>query len=458
MRKFLLFFIVLVSISIWVFAEVTIHFKNGRNISGNLININKDEIAIAIASKSGIVQIKILKEEIDNINGFSFDEFYKANVIFDTKIYEEGKAQEQSFQEAIRLVEEKRKLKFLFEIKKEILNKNTFDEYFRKKVEKELKEEDIIKGEKLLVRLGLLDKGIEYKTFILDLFSKSIYAFYDFNENKIYFIKEIISSINPFIPNEVFLHELVHALQDQYIYLDRLEDNFKGLPSDTRVAIKSVIEGEATFVSYSIISDYIKKISKKYNNRLESLDLENFILEFMLLATKKISAANDRHLIAYLIFPYIRGALFIKYAFDNGGWELVDKLYKDLPLSTEQIFHPEKYFFIKDQPIYLEEKNFDFLTKEGFKKILSDRLGELTFYIILSKYLDDTLAKTIAAGWGNDYCYLYESKEQKAILIMDTIWDSTSDAEEFFKGIKALCDKKYSQLNWQTNKDFFIGE
>ncbi|MCM8787487.1 MAG: hypothetical protein NC935_05460, partial [Candidatus Omnitrophica bacterium] len=96
--------------------------------------------------------------------------------------------------------------------------------------------------------------------------------------------------------------------------------------------------------------------------------------------------------------------------------------------------------------------------KEGFKKILSDRLGELTFYIILAKYLDDTLAKTIAAGWGNDYCYLYESKEQKAILIMDTIWDSTSDAEEFFKGIKALCDKKYSQLNWQTNKDFFIGE
>jgi hypothetical protein len=38
------------------------------------------------------------------------------------------------------------------------------------------------------------------------------------------------------------------------------------------------------------------------------------------------------------------------------------------------------------------------------------------------------------------------------------VWDSELDAEEFFKGIKSLMDKKYAKLTWQETQDSLVGE
>ena len=41
---------------------------------------------------------------------------------------------------------------------------------------------------------------------------------------------------------------------------------------------------------------------------------------------------------------------------------------------------------------------------------------------------------------------------------MDTRWDSVMDAEEFFKGIKAMMDKKYVNLKWYDKQNFITAE
>jgi hypothetical protein len=158
--------------------------------------------------------------------------------------------------------------------------------------------------------------------------------------------------------------------------------------------------------------------------------------------------------------------MFVKYAYDNGGWEKVDQLYKNPPSSTEQILHPEKYFLVQNKPLDLAQKDLSFLSTTGFKEVSKGTLGEFTIYTVAITYLDDLFARMMSSGWGNDIYYLYEKKAtdtenssatQELLLIMDTRWDSVSEAEEFYKGTKALLDKKYSELKWKEAKDNFIG-
>ncbi len=45
-----------------------------------------------------------------------------------------------------------------------------------------------------------------------------------------------------------------------------------------------------------------------------------------------------------LIFPYLNGLEWATQLYKRGGWTMVSNAFTRLPLSTEQILHPEKYF------------------------------------------------------------------------------------------------------------------
>ena len=44
-----------------------------------------------------------------------------------------------------------------------------------------------------------------------------------------------------------------------------------------------------------------------------------------------------------MIFPYFKGMVFCAKLTNEGGWAAIDEVYRNPPLSTEQILHPEKY-------------------------------------------------------------------------------------------------------------------
>jgi hypothetical protein len=455
MRKILLL-ILFVLLNLSASAQVTVYLKSGRQMSGDLISIDETKVVIGLSSSGGTMKTSFSKEEVDKIEGFPFDEFLRA-----TKTYEavaqggEAKGFDESFKNAKKLVEEKRNRSFVLEVKQEFISQDKLKEYMQKKIETLKSQEDFEKERKLLVKLGIIDGNIDYREMVVDLMTHNVAGFYEPKENKMYIVEETASVFSPFLPSEVVVHELVHAMQDQYVFLDNFEEDLATSTIDKSLALKSVIEGEATFVSYSIFSDFIKKAGSNsaYKERIEAFDLERFILESQLLAAKSLSQEfKQKGAMHYLLFPYINGGTFVKYAFDNGGWQKVDTIYKNPPLSTEQIIHPEKYFLVEDKPLPLAPKNLDFLKNQGFGEISSGVLGEFTLYTLALSFLDELYAKMISSGWGNDNYYLYE-KEGKMVLVIDSRWDSPQEAEEFFKGMKALMDKKYAQLNWQEAKD-----
>ena len=44
-----------------------------------------------------------------------------------------------------------------------------------------------------------------------------------------------------------------------------------------------------------------------------------------------------------LEFPYLEGQVFVTTLLGQGGWDSVDAAWDELPASTEQILHPERY-------------------------------------------------------------------------------------------------------------------
>jgi len=457
-RKIILFF-VFILLAVSSHAQITIHLKNGRQVRGHFVGM--DDSKIIIAQGSGNIRMSLYKEEINKIEGFSFDEFSRAKDTYEAGHFE-GKEQgfASSYNDAVKMVSEKRGLEFMFDVKKEIVSRNGIKKYLERKLQDEVSDAELEDEKKLLVKLGIIDKNTDYKKMIVDLFTRNITGLYEPKENKMYIVDEAASSFSPFLPSEVVFHELVHALQDQYIKLDYLEDDLKKANDDKALAVKSVIEGEATFVSYGIMADYIKKMSSSnpQAKMLSSLDMEKFILESMMLMASSLSPEfENKAFVHYLLFPYINGGLFVKYAYDNGGWSKVDSIYKNYPLSTEQILHPEKYFIVEDKPLNLPEKDLSALALDGYKEISKGTLGEFTIYTLAITFLDDIYAKMLSGGWGNDSYYLFE-KDNKLTLIMDTRWDSVMDAEEFFKGIKAMMDKKYVNLKWYDKQNFITAE
>jgi hypothetical protein len=130
------------------------------------------------------------------------------------------------------------------------------------------------------------------------------------------------------------------------------------------------------------------------------------------------------------MFPYIKGLSFVNYGRRLGGWKRIDKIYKDIPVSTEQIMHPPKYFDQRDPPT---EVSLDFLAKlvpEKWEKIYEDVLGEFMTLQLLNPVDDRDEEKRAAAGWDGDKVWVFKQGNDLAWVQL-SIWDTEKDAVEF---------------------------
>jgi hypothetical protein len=73
------------------------------------------------------------------------------------------------------------------------------------------------------------------------------------------------------------------------------------------------------------------------------------------------------------LFPYDQGAQFVQTLFMSNGWDAVDAAYRDLPTSTEQILHPERY--PNDKPINPVLPDIAAALGEGWEELEQNNMG-----------------------------------------------------------------------------------
>ena len=277
---------------------------------------------------------------------------------------------------------------------------------------------------------GLIPDTLDLRRSMIDLLTEQVAGYFDPDSNALF----IPVDIDPSQARLVISHELVHALQHQYLNLDSLVE-LKG-QNDRRSAAQAILEGQATLAQVLVLmpEQKIESLPNLWNLR-SALDGAQ--------AEMKVFASAPLWLRESLIFPYLGGAEFVRW-FDREypGKQPFGAL---MPISTEQILHPARYA-AGDRP--------DRLTFESVAPSVmryEDDLGEFEIRLLFEQHLgDDSVAARLAEGWDGDRYVVLRSEKGRGrgsaagddVLVWYTGWDDRAAAARFAKGLARAWAKR----------------
>lgn len=336
-------------------------------------------------------------------------------------------------EEVLKQASEIRGLKLLTPVKSGAQSRAQIEQMVIKNFEEESTPEELEAEFKSLVVFGLVQKDFKYREFLTKLLTEQIAGFYDPKKKEFY-----LADWNPLeLQKPVMAHELTHALQDQHFDLKRFEKWPDG-DGDRELAIHALIEGDAT----ALMIDYLMKPLGQSVTKIPKSLLDQMNAETNGPGMEVISAAPNA-IRESLLFPYASGLGFAYDLLKAQGWEGVSKAYQSLPQSTEQILHPAKYLS-NEMPVKIELADVAGVLGKGWRRLTFDVNGEFGYYLLLAQYLDKTVARKAAEGWGGDQYAVFENATKtRTTAVHVSRWDSTSDAAKFFEAYEARTSKRW---------------
>jgi len=243
--------------------------------------------------------------------------------------------------EVLPEVERLRGLEFLRPVPVTVIDDEQAREYILRRLEEFDQIERTAVVQEVYAQLGLLEEGVDLLDIMLEAMEEQVAGFYDPGDGSFYLLDDQPAATTAVLT----AHELTHALEDQYFDLDaRLE---AVIDDDDRLfAIGAVHEGSATL----LMMVYMMKAAA---GGAGSGALGNAGAE----QVEQLEALPPV-LLRQLLGPYMLGMHFLTegdFLLLGKGFpaERVNGVFGDLPTSSEQILHPEKYWNegSRDEPV-----------------------------------------------------------------------------------------------------------
>ena len=257
----------------------------------------------------------------------------------------------------------------------------------------------------------------------------------------------------------ILAHELVHALDDQLFNLDGTMEELKD-ESDALQAFRFVVEGSGTAGGNRWTMEHVNEVNLAGTNEM--------------MAEQQASlAAAPLWLWKPLLGAYMQGAAFLTRGSDVLGSQLkqadpkdIERAFRDRPLSTEQVLHPEKYWDPerRDDP---RKARFTLgALPQGWSALREDTLGELGLALVLEQAMPNEpidmknpmtilgiqYTNELAAGWDADRVILL-GKEGQSWMRLVSVWDTERDAGEFYAGMRAVLPRLEAAANALGGED-----
>lgn len=327
--------------------------------------------------------------------------------------------------DAIPKIETAVGLKFKRPPKVETRSKEQVREFLLKEFTDSAKVRDLRGAERAYKRFGLLPDTLQLEKLLVNLLEEQIIGFYDPKTKVLY----IVNGSKEDVVGITVTHELVHALQDQYISLDSVQ-NVEG-ENDRQSASQAVFEGQAM---YEQISAMLGNNNAAFNlpggwERVREMIRQNQ-------SQMPVFGAAPQLIQETLIFPYLSGAEFMRNYKERRRGSVV---YNDMPASTEQILHPSAFFLNRDAPTRISLGKLANAT-EAYE----NTLGEFETRLLLFQFLqnqDDAVRG--AMGWDGDRYAVVNTPKGEGIVWL-SVWDSAPEAGEFFNLMSDAVEKRFS--------------
>jgi len=235
------------------------------------------------------------------------------------------------------------------------------------------------------------------------LLSAQLEGFYEPNNGTMYLAADLRGKE----AQATLAHELVHALQDQNWDL-KSRSTYRPGKGDETLALACLAEGDAT----SLMMDFVMA-----DQHHTALDLpEPMLRELMTNGMNGEAVRSVPHVLrSSLIAPYIDGLAFVHALRKRGGWAMVDRAWKNVPVSTEQVLHVDKWEK-GEAPIVLPAPTAKALGP-GWQMADEDTFGELALALTFEEWIETGAARDAAAGWGGDRSALYTKQDALAFAV-----------------------------------------
>lgn len=246
---------------------------------------------------------------------------------------------------------------------------------------------------------------------------------------------------------QLLLHEVEHALQDQRHGAPRL----RGLDEDRQRAVRAVYESDA-MLALLLGHDKPDSESKpkpqpqpKEDEALASLHkalprAEKSIFDYLSYGPYSRLHAAPEPLRRLVLFAYTGALPLLVNTQLQGGYALRESVFRDLPASTEQLLHLEKYRS-GELPVEVSAP----AAPQGTRRLATGVLGELGIRALFGGCLSSEAAASVASGWGGDAYTALSSATPTPGLLWSTVWDDEKHAAAFESAMHEL------QGCWQTD-------
>ncbi len=263
--------------------------------------------------------------------------------------------------------------------------------------------------------IGALPPGTDLRAVLERFASTQVIGFYDTLSKQLVF--QGGESPTP-LERITLAHELTHALDDQHFGLSSIDRLAATCQDEAYEAALGAVEGSATYFMLAYAQRFLS-LQEQLQVGLQGGELPTGIPPFVL-------QMQD--------WPYTAGLRFMQAMDARGGVQAIDGALQDLPVSTEQIIHPERY--PNDVPTPVDVPQLAAKLGAGWKDLDVMEVGEEFLSILLGLRLDQGVATSAAAGWDGGI-YRAWSKGDRVAIVLSTVWDTASDAEGFASAMDA---------------------
>lgn len=285
-------------------------------------------------------------------------------------------------------------------------------------------------------RIGLLAESVDLVNALLEFSKLQRVAFYDAERRAITLAPEA-ARIGQALAVDATrdagalpaVIALTHALQEQHF---QWQARLKGIPlEDRRLAFRAVADGDAMRVALSFLK--ADQSAASWADQVQAIGRLTTELE-------RAGSSLPVMLREKLIFPYRDGSQFVQWAYAAKGWDGVNALFADPPISSAQILHPEKYYLRREAPVHIVPFGLFRQMKED--AVMDQTLGESLVQVLLASSHPRKEAALIASGWTADHLFAYADGEN-LITVWLTAWSDGGDAQKFCRAFQTVIERRH---------------
>jgi hypothetical protein len=320
-------------------------------------------------------------------------------------------------------------------LKKSLRSKQEIREYLIREEKEDQTEAQRYADAKALEAFGLIPQNFPLDSFMIDVLTDQVAGLYD-PKSKEFYIADWIPADEQ---RAVMSHELTHALEDQSFNIDPWIKAARP-NDDAELAREAVSEGSAL----AAMVDYTMR-----DQKIGVRDLPDVALLIRSGAVEEMDkdpnlAKAPGYIRDELLFPYLAGTSFSQqFLKAHSGWADLNLLFKNPPVSTQQILHPEMYLS-GVKPAIVTLPDWKGLIPTDWKLLEENVIGEFGLQEVLKQYLGQDRADALSAAWSGDRYAVFENQKTKDTpLVFRLVLDNSDDAARFFGQYSEALELKY---------------